>query len=62
MLNPILFTERPEHDFLRYQLTAYPFEDKNSESSKAHAKFIPKAGAVESDEQEEERDEPEVPQ
>ena len=29
MLNPILFTERPEHDFLRYRLTAYPFEDKN---------------------------------
>ena len=40
MLNPILFTERPEHDFLGYQFTAYPFKDKNSESFKAHAKFI----------------------
>lgn len=29
---------------------------------KAHAKFIPKAGAVEADEPEEETDEPEVPQ
>jgi hypothetical protein len=28
MLNPILFTERVVQDFLRYQLTAYPFADK----------------------------------
>ena len=29
MLNPILFTERVVQDFLRYQLTAYPFADKS---------------------------------
>ena len=28
MLNPILCTERVVQDFLRYQLTAYPFADK----------------------------------
>jgi hypothetical protein len=27
MLNPILFTERVVGDFLRYQLTTYPFAD-----------------------------------
>lgn len=29
MLNPILYTERVVQDFLRYQLTAYPFADKD---------------------------------
>lgn len=29
MLNPIVFTERVVQDFLRYQLTAYPFADQN---------------------------------
>lgn len=27
MLNPITFTEQVVRDFLRYQLTAYPFAD-----------------------------------
>ena len=29
MLNPILYTEKVVSDFLRYQITAYPFSDKN---------------------------------
>lgn len=29
MLNPILFTERAEQDFLRYRLKASPFADKS---------------------------------
>lgn len=29
MLNPIVFTEHVVQDFLRYQLTAYPFSDRN---------------------------------
>ena len=27
MLNPVVFTERVVRDFLRYQLTTYPFAD-----------------------------------
>ncbi len=29
MLNPIVYTEKVVSDFLRYQLTAYPFADTN---------------------------------
>lgn len=29
MLNPIVYTEKVVSDFLRYQLTAYPFADQN---------------------------------
>jgi ATP-dependent helicase YprA (DUF1998 family) len=29
MLNPIVYTEKVVSDFLRYQITAYPFADKN---------------------------------
>ena len=28
-INPIVFTEKVVHSFLRYQLTAYPFADEN---------------------------------
>ena len=29
MLNPIVYTEKVVDDFLKYQLTAYPFADAN---------------------------------
>jgi len=29
MLNPILYTEKVVKDFLKYQITTYPFADKN---------------------------------
>jgi ATP-dependent helicase YprA (DUF1998 family) len=29
MLNPILYTEKIVSDFLKYQITAYPFADEN---------------------------------
>lgn len=29
MLNPIVYTEKIVSDFLRYQITAYPFADDN---------------------------------
>ncbi len=29
MLNPIVYTEKIVSDFLKYQVTAYPFADKN---------------------------------